>query len=163
MRGTVAGIIEGLNQVLIKFDDRFEIERGDVVEVSIPKEKRSKNSNSYYWLLNGQLAKVMGISSEAIYKNHIRDISCRECYFMLTEAVPKFEKCWTSGHLGRFVETRESKEEGKTIVLAYYGSSDFDQEQMGRLLDNCIQDCKANGIVTYDQEEVNRMVKEWKG
>lgn len=163
MRATIAGIIEGLNEILLRTDDKFVCERGDIVEISIPKEKRSKNANSYYWVLNGQLSKVTGIPGDLIYKNHIRDINCRECYFMLSEAVPRFEALWNSGHLGRFVETRESKEEGKTIVLAYYGSSDFDKRQMARLIDNCIQDCKANDIVTYDQEEVNRMVEAWKG
>ena len=164
MRGTVAGIIEGLNQVLVQFDDDFKLERGDVIVVDIPKEKRSLNANSYYWILNGKLAKALKTSGEAIYKHHIREMKIKpDCMMMLTEAVQGFEKKWTSKHLGRFIETRASVEEGKTIVLAYYGSSDFDKTEMSILIDNCIQDCKANGIVTYDQEEVNRMVKEWTG
>jgi len=161
VRGTIVGIIDGLNEVIVKLDEPHGFGRGDVVQIDIPKELRSKNANALYWELNGRLAKALGISGEVIYKNHIKDISCRECYFMLTEAVERFTKLWTSKHLGRFVETRESREEGKTIVLAYYGSSDFNSLQMKHLIDNCIEDCKDNGVPTYNQEEVNEVISKW--
>jgi len=161
VRGTVVGIIDGLNEVLVRLDDDGGLERGDVVIIEKPKELRSKNANALYWELNGRLAKKLNISGEIIYKNHIKDISCRECYLMETKAVEKFKGLWCSGHLGRFVDTRESREAGKTIVLAYYGSSDFDSMQMYHLIENIIDDCRLNDVPTYNQDEINEAVSKW--
>lgn len=125
------------------------------------REKRSLDANALYWQLAGQLAQAIGESTENIYRRHIRDIGNYETLCMKTEAVPGFSRHWTSGHLGRQVETRESKLEGCTTVLAYYGSSDFDKTQMSRLIDNCIQDCKAVGIDYISPEQASLLLEEW--
>lgn len=125
------------------------------------REKRSLDANALYWQLVGQLARAIGETPETVYKRHIRDIGNYETVCMKTEAVPEFFRRWTSGHLGRQIETRESKLEGCTTVLAYYGSSDFDQSQMSRLIDNCIQDCKSVGIEYIPEEQAALLVEEW--
>ena len=55
----------------------------------------------------------------------------------------------------------ESKLPGCVNVVLYYGSSTYDTAQMSRLIDNIIQDCKAQGIDTRTPEEVARMKEEW--
>lgn len=59
------------------------------------------------------------------------------------------------------VETRASKVTGCTTVLAYYGSSDFDKAQMSRLIDNCIQDCRALDIETLPPWQLEGMIEAW--
>lgn len=121
------------------------------------REKRSLDANAYYWRLCGELAKAIHEKPEEIYRRHIKDFGNYAVYCMEDKAVEPFRKLWTSGHLGRFVETRASKLPGCTTVLAYYGSSDFSRAEMSALLDNCVQDCKAVGIETLPPEKLAAM------
>ena len=132
-------------------------------EIVKEKKRRSLDANAYYWKLVGDLASVLNMPPEEIYQRHIRDLGNYEIYCMQQKALEAFKRLWCSNHLGRTVETRESKLEGCTTVLAYYGSSDFDTKQMSRLIDNCIQDCKAVGVETRPPEEINSLLEAWDG
>ena len=59
------------------------------------------------------------------------------------------------------VDTRASKLPGCVTVLAYYGSSDFDKQQMSHLIDNCIQDCRAVGVETMPPDKIALLKEEW--
>lgn len=139
------------------------LENHDVdIEITKHNEKRSKDANAKYWKLVGELSKAVNRPAELIYKEHIRDISNYETLMMLHEAVPEFSKKWCSNHLGRFVDTRKSNKDWD-VVLAYYGSSDFNRAEMSRLIDNCIQDCKAVGVPTDNPAEIKRLLEMWGG
>lgn len=130
-------------------------------EIKEHREKRSLDANRYYWELCGKLAKAVNDKPENIYRSHIRDVGNYETICIQTRAVDDFKRRWCSNHLGRFVETRESKLQGCTTVLAYYGSSDFDSLEMSRLIDNCIQDCKAVGIETMNDQQLSLLKEDW--
>lgn len=132
------------------------------VTVKRKTKKRSLDANAYYWELCGKLAQHMGVTSGEVYRRHIVDMSNYETYCMMSPAVEAFSRLWCSDHYGRSIDTRESKIPGCTTVLAYYGSSDFDTAQMSRLIDNCVQDCKALGIETRPEEEVRSLLAQWK-
>lgn len=143
---------------------KFVMEKRDRLydlEIKQHREKRSLDANAYYWKLCGDLARAIGDTTDNIYRRHIRDISNYDTLCMVTEAVPDFERRWKSGHLGRLIETRESKIPGCTTVLAYYGSSDFDTREMSRLIDNCIQDCQAVGVETLPPDKLELLKEEW--
>lgn len=125
------------------------------------REKRSLDANAYYWKLCGELAKAIHERPEEIYRRHIKDFGNYAVYCMEDRAVRPFEKLWTSGHLGRFIETRASKLPGCTTVLAYYGSSDFSRAEMSALIDNCVQDCKAIGIETLTPDRLSAIKEDW--
>ena len=131
------------------------------LELKEHREKRSLDANRYYWELCVKLAKAINDKPENIYRSHIRDVGNYETICIQTRAVDDFKRRWCSNHLGRFVETRESKLQGCTTVLAYYGSSDFDSGEMSRLIDNCIQDCKAVGIETLPPDKIQLMKEAW--
>ena len=130
-------------------------------ELKEHREKRSLDANAYYWRLCGELARAIREKPEEVYRRHIQDIGNYAVYCMETRAVPDFEKLWTSGHLGRFIETRASKLPGCTTVLAYYGSSDFDRREMSALIDACVQDCKAVGIETLMPDKLELLKEAW--
>jgi hypothetical protein len=132
------------------------------VEIKEHREKRSLDANAYYWLLCGELARTLNEPTEEIYRRHIRDISNYDVLCMLEEAFDEFAAKWTSNHLGRRIETRASKIPGCVTVLAYYGSSDFSRSEMTKLIDNCVQDCKAVGIETMTPAELARLTEEWR-
>ena len=46
-------------------------------------------------------------------------------------------------------------------MVLYYGSSTYDGNQMSRLIDLVIQDCKGCGIETLPPERLAGMIEEW--
>ena len=119
------------------------------------------DANAYYWKLCGELGKAIHEIPETIYRRHIREIGNYEVLCIQEHALEQFRRRWCSGHLGRFVETKASKIPGCVTVLAYYGSSDFDKAQMSRLIDNCIQDCKAVGVEVLTPDKIDLLKEDW--
>ena len=77
------------------------------------------------------------------------------------EAVETWIKNWKSRGIGWLCETiGESKLRGYTNVICYYGSSTYDTRQMSRLIELCVNECKAQGIETMTPQELAAMVGE---
>jgi hypothetical protein len=55
-----------------------------------------------------------------------------------------------------------SKLEGCTKVILYYGSSEYDTQQMSVLIDHLIADAKELGIETLTPADLERMMVEWR-
>jgi hypothetical protein len=68
---------------------------------------------------------------------------------------------WSKNGIGWQTETFESKLEGCTNVVLYYGSSTFSTSQMSALLDLIIQDCHDQGIVTETPNQIAEMKARW--
>ena len=126
------------------------------------RNRRSLDANAYFWVLCDKLSAALRISKEETYRNLIRDIGGNsETVCVQTAAVEKLKKGWGHNGLGWVVDTFPSKIEGCTNVTSYYGSSTYDTEQMSRLIDNTVQDCKAVGIETATPEELALMKSRW--
>lgn len=54
-----------------------------------------------------------------------------------------------------------SKLKGCNNLILYYGSSTYNTEQMSRLIDNIVQDCKAVGIETMTPAELAALKDAW--
>ena len=54
-----------------------------------------------------------------------------------------------------------SKIPGYKLVHAYYGSSTFDTEEMSRLINAIVEDCKELGIETRTPEEIENLLSLW--
>lgn len=134
-----------------------------VAEIKRYRKPRSHDANAYCWVLLDKLAeKTGGRTEEDIYKAHIREIggNC-EIICVREKAAEKLRQAWENHGLGWVTDQMESKLPGCVNVVLYYGSSTYDTAQMSRLIDNIIQDCKAQGIDTRTPEEVARMKEEW--
>lgn len=140
----------------------YEFKPGEY-EIRKARKRRSLDANALYWELCGRLARAVNEPPIEVYKRHIKDIGNYEVLCIQNKAVDDFTKYWCDAHLGRMVETISSKIPGCTTVLAYYGSSDFDKAQMSRLIDNCIQDCRAVGVETWPEDKVALLKEEWNG
>ncbi len=161
-RGTWFNLL--LDKPFIPVARQFVLQRKDrlyTAELKEFREKRSLDANSYYWRLCGDLARAINEKPEGIYLRHIKDIGNYSVLCVQEKALSDFERKWTSGHLGRFIETKESKIPGCVTVLAYYGSSDFDRREMSRLIDNIIQDCKAVGVETLPPDKLALLKEDW--
>jgi hypothetical protein len=126
------------------------------------REKRSLDANAYAWVLMDKLAEVTNIPKEDIYREAIRNIGGNtETVCVKAAAADKVSSCWSRNGLGWLTDTLESKLAGCVNIILYYGSSTYDREQMSRLIDNLVEDCKALGIETMPPEKLAMMTDEW--
>lgn len=131
-------------------------------EIKPFKAKRSLSANGYAWVLINKLAEKLNMSPIDVYKNAIRNIGgVFETVCCQNKAVEKFRKAWESNGIGWQTEILDSKLDGCTNIICYYGSSEYDTAQMSRLIDNIVQDCKAVGIETMTPAELERLCDSW--
>lgn len=134
------------------------------LEIKEKKKKRSLDSNAYFWTLCGKLAEKTKLTRTEIYRAYIREIGGNSDLLCIQDiAVDHFCKMWEVGHIGRFTDLLPSKLDGCTNVIVYYGSSDYDQQTMCRLIDMVVQDCKENDIETLTPAEIAAMNAAWGG
>ena len=133
-----------------------------VAEIKEFRKKRSLDANSYAWVLMNKLADKLNMGVRDIYRHYIPDIpNNSETICVQDSAVDKLRTGWEHNGLGWCSDVTASKLPGCTNVVLYYGSSTFDQHQMGIMLDLIIADCKQVGIETLTPAELARMNLEW--
>ena len=122
------------------------------------KAKRSLSANNYAWLLIDKLAEKLHSTKEEVYKIAVSRVGVfEEIKVNSAEAGKRFKRLWHQNGLGWLTKTIDD-----TTVLAYYGSSTYDTQQMARLIDYIQDECKEQGIEVRPQWEVDAMLKEWK-
>lgn len=118
-------------------------------------KKRSLSQNSYLWVLLDEIGKKVDRSKEDVYKTFIKDYGVFEVLPIRNEAVEAFKRKWSTGGLGWFTEDLgESKLDGFTKLIAYYGSSTYTSEEMKRLIDAVVNECHDLGINTMTLCEI---------
>lgn len=126
------------------------------------RKKRSLDANAYAWVLMNKLADKLNMGVRDLYRHYIPDIpENSQVVCVPTEAVEKLQSGWEHNGIGWCSDTLKSKLPGCTNVVLYYGSSTFDQKQMGVLLDLIIADCKQVGLEYLTPEELERLKGEW--
>jgi hypothetical protein len=112
----------------------------------------------------GRLAAKLRMKPEDVYRHYIPDVA-GNCEFVLIrqDAIQLFDEAWCRGHVGRMTEDMgpSKAHKGCHTIRCYYGSSDYDKEQMGRLIDMIVEDCKAQGIETMSDRERSLLVEKW--
>lgn len=127
------------------------------------RKKRSLDANAYFWVLLDKLAVSLKIPKEDLYRGYIRNIGGNnETVCVQNKAVDAIVEGWQRNGTGWLAETNESKIPGCTNLTLYSGSSTYDSEQMSRLIDAVVQDCKAVGIETMTPQELEQMLGAWK-
>jgi hypothetical protein len=132
------------------------------IKVGRKRKQRSLDANAYCFVLIDKLAAKLGTTKEEVYKQAIREIGgVSEVVCVQNIALETFCRMWSCNGLGWQTETFESKIEGCTNVILYYGSSTFSTAQMSALLDLIIQDCHEQGIVTETPNQIAEMMSRW--
>lgn len=125
------------------------------VQVKTHSRRRSLSQNAYMWVLLDEIGAKVGRSKEVIYKEYVKDYGVFEIIPLKNDAVNNFITKWSSNGLGWFVEDLgESKLQGFTKLIAYYGSSTYTSEEMRRLLDAVVYDAKELGIDTLTISDI---------
>ena len=139
-------------------------EKKYVADIKEYRERRSLDANAYMWVLVGKLSGKLGLPPEEIYRAAIRDVGDNyEVMPVRNDALERWKTIWQSNGLGWLCEEiGPSKLDGYTNVRNFYGSSAYDKAQMSRLIDNIVQDCKAQCIETLTPAELARLTEEWR-
>ena len=144
------------------FAFNFDKEKNWGLEIKEKRKKRSLDANAYCWTLIDKLAEYTGIPKTEIYKNAIKEIGgVSSIVCVQNKAVDGLISAWGSKGIGWLSDRTESKIDGCTNVILYYGSSVYDTKQMARLIDHIIQDCKSVGIETLPPYKLVIMLEEW--
>lgn len=147
------------NQMLVGYDEIKDLEDLDIT-IEKHKEKRSKDANAYCWKLCQEIANKLGSTKEEVYQEAIHSKGPFEIVPVKDKAVDKFISAWSKNGLGWIAEVfSDSKLEGFTNVITYYGSSSFDTKEMSYLLDYLVQEAKNLGIQTLADLELENMIK----
>ena len=134
------------------------------VTIKQERKKRSLDSNAYAWVLMDKLAEKLRKPKTEIYREYIKDIGGNsETVCVLEKAAKKLCDGWSRNGLGWQTDQLPSKLDGCVNVVLYYGSSTYDTEQMSRLIDLIVEDCKLQGIETLPPDKLALLVEEWGG
>lgn len=133
------------------------------LEVKEYRRKRSLDANAYAWVLIHKLAEAMHLTPVEVYREAIRSVGNNATPLCVREQdVAKIIRSWERNGLGWVVDNLGmSQVRGCRNLLAYHGSSTYDTEQMSRLIDILVQDCKALDIETLSPEKLSLLKEEW--
>ena len=159
--------VEG-DELILKSTDVVEIRRfaysfkeGNY-EIVRRQKKRSNDANAYFFVLADKLAERLNIPKTEIYRHYVKEIGgVSEIVCVKNEAVDKLCNGWEHNGLGWQTDRVPSKINGCTNVVLYYGSSTYNTEQMSRLINLIVEDCKAQGIETKTPEEIANILSLW--
>lgn len=156
------------NELILKSPDFGEIRRfaykfkAGNYEIQRKRKKRSNDANAYFFTLADKLAEKLNIPKTEIYRNYIKEIGgVSETVCVRNEAVEKLCEGWKHNGLGWQTDTIPSKIQGCTNVILYYGSSTYNTEQMSRLINLIVEDCKVQGIETRTPDEIADLLSLW--
>lgn len=140
----------------------YQFKPGDYT-ITKTRIRRSLDANRYLWVLVGKIAAMVGIPSDDVYRNAIRESGEYTPLPIRADAVEEFSRIWSAHGVGWFIDILDdSKLPGYKLIRAYHGSSTYDTKQMSRLIDQVVQDAKHLGIETLTPLELARMKEEWK-
>ena len=142
-----------------------EMEDGKVYEADLKehRKKRSLDANAYAWVLMGKLANKVGLPKEEVYREFVKDVGDNyEILPIRNDAVDKWITNWQTKGIGWVCDILgESKLDGYTNVVTYYGSSTYDSLQMSKLINLIVDECKQQGIETMTSAELALLMDGW--
>lgn len=127
-------------------------------------KNRTTNANNYFWKLLQELCELAEIDTIKEYKRRVKELGIFRRFKIEKDNVKTFKKMWSKQGIAWFCEITDTEYAGDVefkIIHAYYGSSSFNSKQMARLIDGVVQDCKAYGIETKSQNEIDSLLESW--
>lgn len=133
------------------------------LEVKEHQKKRSLDANAYAWVLINKIADALRITPIEIYRQAILNVGGNyEIIPIKEEAAEHFKQVWEAQGLGwPCFDMGKSKIDGYRNLRAYYGSSTYSTVQMGQLIENLVQDCRALDIEVKSEEEIASLMEGW--
>lgn len=133
----------------------WQLDKEKKYEIKEWKKKRSLNSNSYAWVLITKIGNELRKSKEEVYLQMLKDYGQSEVVSILSSIDPVgYFKYYEKIGIG------EINNKSFTHYKIYKGSSEFDSKEMSIFIDGIVQECRALGIETLDEMEINSLINE---
>lgn len=143
--------------------DKFLQMPDDEIEIKPKKHRRSLDANAYMWVLCDKIAQVAGTTKEDVYLDAIKSVGVFDYLMLADKAVTAFITKWNSNGIGWHAEAHhKAKVKDCTVVIAYYGSSTYNTQEMSRLIDLIVQIAKELEIETMPPDELKKIKEMWK-
>lgn len=162
-KGKLAILIDTKRTETLELLEKLKDKKLDI-EIKQHREKRSGNANRYFWELLGEICELKGLNPLEDYKRRVKELGIFRISRVEAKDYLTYKKTWEHWGEAWFCEIADTEYLGDRefkVLHLYYGSSSFNTKQMSRLIDGLIQDCKAIGIETKPQKEIDSMLKEW--
>lgn len=147
-----------------KMFDKFT---GKDVNIDIKKasKARTKTANDFCWALCADIGNAMRppVPKEEVYRKAISEVGRFELMHMQADAIPTFREIWERRGIGWFTQVVDySQIPGCKIVMAYFGSSTYNTDEMSRLIDYLKDDAENMGLpIPVSKEEEERLLAAW--
>lgn len=140
-----------------------ELREGEIsLECKKWRQRRSLDANAYLWVLIDKIAEKTRQKKSDIYRHAIKEIpGVSTIVCVQNKAKEALKQGWESRGLGWQTDELDSKLEGCTKLVLYYGSSTYDTSQMSMLIDSIVDDAKELGIETLTPYELEGMKAQW--
>lgn len=145
--------IDADSDILKKLEDLGEID----LEIEKHRNKRSLSANAYLWKLCDLMAKKLGSDKETIYKLELFKYGTFVDVQIWTEAVEEFKREF------KYIQELDDGYGETQILRCFFGSSKYNTKEMSDLLNGTRQDAIEIGCDVWDQDEIDALIREWKG
>lgn len=127
------------------------------------REKRSKDANSYMWVLCDKIAEVINSTKEEVYKTAVHDVGVFKDFCNMSQKdADTLRHAWELLGTGWVTEQVDYSHNGENVtVRCYYGSSQYNTKQMSRLVDYIVNECKCLDIETKTPDELAILKASW--
>ena len=158
----IKGSKEPTGKILNYIGKKLAGNKEAILKVDEYHPKRSLDANSLLWILCSKIAEKIGGTKEEVYRKSIHEVGQFEITPIKHEAVKRWREAWESNGIGWISEVHsQSKFDGYTNMINYFGSSTYDSKQMATLIDNVVQECEGLGIETIPPEELKSLCEAW--
>lgn len=134
------------------------------IALKIFRKKRTLTQNGYYWKLIGKVSDKSGLSAARLHNELLRE----HPHPVIDERTMTTWCWWLEDTEENWLKTLEDEKNhlyptseidgtGKRRYMLLRGSSDYNTEEMGALLDALIERAKAAGVETITPNELARM------
>ena len=152
-------VLECENEKFLQFLEENR-EKSLFISAEQYEEKRSNQANRYMWKLCDMIAQKLGTTKDMVYRMKLEDYGVFSDILVRDDA---FNDTLSILHTN-FKFIRELSCDGEYHELRLYsGSSTYNTKQMSRLLRGIVEDARELGIETWDDYEINMMIKAWRG
>ncbi|MCB7306154.1 hypothetical protein NE683_12185 [Bariatricus massiliensis] len=127
------------------------------------RKKRSLDANAYLWVLLQKMADMLSAPGHRVGKWE-KYIDMLEEYGVFTHIIVKPDAVERMATEWRAVKVLGEITVGSMTgvqLQCYYGSHTYDTEEMSRLIDGVVTECRELGIETLPPDELKRMKEQW--
>ena len=163
--GEFAGASRTLNgDLIISFvideQDIPPMEGTQIIDIQTWFPSKSLAANNYFWKLCTEIAKVVKSDKETIYQLQLQKYGSYADLRVNRDALAALKRKF------RYVEEMSDGFDEYTDsidVRCYWGISHYDKKEMQVLIEGTVRDAADIGIHLITDEEVNALIKNWKG